>query len=126
MNKCDQFQSTKALPTLEAESEALREKIASIAIVDEEVIAAYVSVEGQIAQLKEQMRAVVNDPKYALPFLQPGRVVHVRAASGVGWGAVLNFKKSSPDVRSAKGYCYFLRGLLVVSKALTSFQHALG
>merc|ERR1712195_386487 len=89
-----QFQSTKAVPTIQAELEEAKEKTDAIAIPDETVIAAYVSIESSIAQLKQQMRNIINTPQHALPFLQAGRVLRVRDDAGnVGWGTVLNFKK---------------------------------
>eukprot|EP00658_Telonema_sp_P-2_P077605 TRINITY_DN7057_c0_g1_i3.p1 TRINITY_DN7057_c0_g1~~TRINITY_DN7057_c0_g1_i3.p1 ORF type:complete len:640 (-),score=205.72 TRINITY_DN7057_c0_g1_i3:80-1894(-) len=97
-----QFQSTKALPTLQAEQEAVDKKIGEIAIVDEATVAAYAGIESSIAQFKEQMRLVMNSPKYALPFLQPGRVIQVRDQAGnSGWAALLNFKKTTGDVMKA-------------------------
>eukprot|EP00656_Telonema_subtile_P054689 TRINITY_DN8233_c0_g1_i2.p1 TRINITY_DN8233_c0_g1~~TRINITY_DN8233_c0_g1_i2.p1 ORF type:complete len:1046 (-),score=338.04 TRINITY_DN8233_c0_g1_i2:40-3177(-) len=95
-----QFQSTKALPTLQAEQEAITKQIRSIAIVDEDTIAAYAGIESSIGALKEQMRAVINNPKHAVPFLQPGRVVHIKDSTGHdGWAAILNFKKVAAEIK---------------------------
>jgi len=98
-----QFQSTKAVPTIQAELEEAKEKTDAIAIPDETVIAAYVSIESSIAQLKQQMRNIINTPQHALPFLQAGRVLRVRDDAGnVGWGTVLNFKKQEAAKQDGK------------------------
>lgn len=48
------------------------------------------------------MRAEINKPAYALPFLQPGRLVKVREGDvDWGWGVVFNFQKK--PVSDSKG-----------------------
>jgi ATP-dependent RNA helicase DOB1 len=57
----------------------------------------------QLARLRAELAAAVHAPKYALPFLQPGRLVRISAvADGSGsssgsapgvWGAVVNFER---------------------------------
>lgn len=44
--------------------------------------------------LKEDVRAVVNHPVYALPFLQPGRLIRVKHGDmDFGWTCIVNYQK---------------------------------
>lgn len=63
-------------------------------IEDEETIAEYFEIKKQIETLKEDVRTVVNHPVYALPFLQPGRLVRVKHEDmDFGWTCVVNYQK---------------------------------
>lgn len=53
-------------------------------VTHEEQVGSFLELQQQLAAAKAAMRAVVNQPRHILPFLQPGRLVNVAArASGV-------------------------------------------
>ena len=67
---------------------------AAIVIPDEESIADYYELRQQLAILNKDLRDVLNHPTYALPFLQPGRLVRVKHDDlDFGWGCVVNYQK---------------------------------
>ena len=57
---------------------AAQEERDSIGIEDEEAVEQYAALLEQQAAAREEMRAIVMQPRHALPFLQPGRLVRVR------------------------------------------------
>jgi len=55
-----------------------------VRVPQEEQVASYLELQQQLAAAKAAMRAVVNQPRHILPFLQPGRLVNIAArASGM-------------------------------------------
>jgi len=53
-------------------------------VMQEEQVGSFLELQQQLAAAKAAMRAVVNQPRHILPFLQPGRLVNVAArASGM-------------------------------------------
>jgi len=53
-------------------------------VTQEEQVGSFLELQQQVAAAKAAMRAVVNQPRHILPFLQPGRLVNVAArASGM-------------------------------------------
>jgi ATP-dependent RNA helicase DOB1 len=51
---------------------------ASMNIPDEGIISEYYECRKQLAEFKENMRAVISQPNHCLPFLQPGRLVEIK------------------------------------------------
>jgi ATP-dependent RNA helicase DOB1 len=49
----------------------------SIKIENEEEVARYYKLKKKLELVQEQMSLMMNEPKYLLPFLQPGRLVTV-------------------------------------------------
>ena len=89
-----QFQNTTSVPRLEKELRELDQTRKEIVIEDEETIADYYDIRVQLDILKSDLRAVINHPQHALPFLQPGRLVRVRHEEmDFGWGTVVNYQK---------------------------------
>lgn len=67
---------------------------AEIQIPDEESISEYYEIRQQLEIQNKDLRDVLNHPTYALPFLQPGRLVRVKhEENDFGWGCVVNFQK---------------------------------
>lgn len=63
-------------------------------IPDEDNIEDYYGIRQQLEILKKDLRDVLNHPTYALPFLQPGRLVRVMHGElDFGWGCVVNYQK---------------------------------
>ena len=65
-----------------AELEGTRD---AIVVADEDAVAEIHAVRAQLARYTEDVRTVVNHPSYALPFLQPGRLVRVRRRDVFPW-----------------------------------------
>lgn len=49
----------------------------SIKIDNEDEVAQYYKLKKKLELVQDQMAVMVNEPKYILPFLQPGRLVTV-------------------------------------------------
>jgi ATP-dependent RNA helicase DOB1 len=108
-----QFQAERALPGLEAKLAALEAEKEAVHIDEEESIEQYNSLQVQERKLTAGYRDAVMTPRYAVPFLQPGRLVKVLPPGGLfdltssdlgagAWGAVVNFqlvnaKKNASD-----------------------------
>jgi len=89
-----QFQSTRALPETTRRHQLALEQVKSFEIEDEEDVATYYQLKASINKYRSQMRAVMNMPKYALQFLNEGRVAKVLDDEGnKGIGCIINFQK---------------------------------
>lgn len=72
----------------------MEEERNSTVIPDEEQVAQYYDCRQQLDQMLADFREVITHPTYALPFLQPGRLVKVKYQNlDFGWGVVVNFEK---------------------------------
>lgn len=98
-----QFQNGDNLPELEAELKgiqtALKEHEESLKSPSEsDAIANYWEIRDQLNETRRDFRKIVHNPTYALPFLQPGRLVRVNDSEGrgdFGWGVIINVHKKS-------------------------------
>ncbi|WFD30827.1 RNA helicase [Malassezia sp. CBS 17886] len=92
-----QFQNAASVPQLEAQLDEAHAARDAIHVDDEPAVAAYYAMRQTLRQLQDDCAAVVRHPSYALPFLQPGRLVHVRG-DGVdfAWGVVATYQKRAP------------------------------
>ncbi|KAL5342563.1 rRNA-processing arch domain-containing protein [Aspergillus crustosus] len=89
-----QFQNTAGLSGLEKELDELEEKKANFAISDEGTIREYYDIRTQIDHFSEDVRTVISHPTYSIPYLQPGRLIHIKyKALDFDWGIVVNSKK---------------------------------
>jgi ATP-dependent RNA helicase DOB1 len=71
----------------------LETKRANINIQDEATIREYYELRKNLATFTSDMQTVISHPDYCLPFLQPGRLVHVKFGDyDFGWGAVVTYK----------------------------------
>lgn len=86
---------------------------------DEEAISDYYDLRQQLDILIKDLRDVLNHPTYALPFLQPGRLVRVKHDElDFGWGCVVKYQKRlGPKVRSlvALVSCWRQQSLMIWS-----------
>ena len=78
-----QFQNTQAVPKLERELVELTEQRDNIHVDEEEDVAEYYNLRQQLDIHAKDLRDVLNHPTYALPFLQPGRLVRVKDRKSV-------------------------------------------
>ncbi|KAL4740325.1 rRNA-processing arch domain-containing protein [Aspergillus similis] len=96
-----QFQNTAGLAGLEKELAELEEKRANMTISDEGTIREYYDIRTQIDQFNDDVRAVISHPEYSVPFLTPGRLLHIKYKDfDFGWGVVVNIKKRKPQKNS--------------------------
>ena len=72
-----QFQARRALPQLQQRLAALDARRAALVVPDEPAVAEYYYTREAAARLRAQLRACLAQPARALPFLQPGRLVHI-------------------------------------------------
>ena len=56
---------------------ALEKKYGEVSIPNEDSVASYFKIQQQLAGLSTQLRQFLHKPQYILPFLQPGRLLHV-------------------------------------------------
>ena len=83
------------------ELQSYEQQYDSIKIENEEEIVQYYKLKKKLEQIQEQMSGMINEPKYILPFLQPGRLVTVKSGDlNFDWCVVLNFhRKPGEKVR---------------------------
>lgn len=59
----------------------------AVEVDEEDLVKTYLELQQQLGQARRDMRAVVNQPRHLLPFLQPGRLVSITAeAAGTNAG----------------------------------------
>jgi ATP-dependent RNA helicase DOB1 len=105
-----QFQAQRAAPKLLQEAAKLQAQRDGMVIDNEKGIAEYYKIKSEIRRLEGDMHALIIEPINSLPFLQAGRLVHVKDGDiDWGWGIVAGFQKikSADDTAgplSAKQY----------------------
>lgn len=122
-----QFQNQQALPNLRAKLESEIADQSAIRIPQMEASMEYFGIRKQLQRLAAELQAVVVKPNYVLPFLNPGRLVHVvdpsRGGVDWGWGVIVNFKKtgrgSGSNGAGTEEHIYVVEVLLSCSAAAT-------
>jgi ATP-dependent RNA helicase DOB1 len=71
------IESSKQKMNFHLELKICEEQYESIKIENEEEVARYYKLKKKLELVQEQMSLMMNEPKYLLPFLQPGRLVTV-------------------------------------------------
>ncbi|KAJ2459291.1 ATP-dependent RNA helicase mtr4, partial [Coemansia sp. RSA 2424] len=98
-----QFQTHAALPRLEAEADDLANEVAQMHVDDEPSVKRFYDLRTQLDALAGDVARVVVHPTHALPFLQPGRLVRVRAGGlDFGWGCVVFFQRRAVKSNAGK------------------------
>ncbi|KAJ1502866.1 ATP-dependent RNA helicase mtr4 [Coelomomyces lativittatus] len=89
-NSFRQFQSNSKLPLLLESVDDLEKIYADMDMEDEEAIRTYYIARYRLDQYTQDVRDVITDPHFALPFVQDGRLVQV-LTQGIdfGWGAIM-------------------------------------
>ena len=109
-----QFQNAASVPAFEKELMALQHERDSTIIPDENTVKEYYKLRQLIEEYRKDMVVVMQHPNYCLPFLQPGRLVHIKtpgSGEDFGWGAVLSFsqrrapKRGEEEVSPQELYC---------------------
>jgi len=98
-----QFQQERNAPELERQATELRKEAASIEVTKEEAVREYDAMAGLLLQKNNEINRLAMQAIYAVPFLQPGRMVRV-ACDGVewGWGVVVNLRKTVTSQAASK------------------------
>ncbi|EQC39969.1 hypothetical protein, variant [Saprolegnia diclina VS20] len=100
-----QFQNEQAAPGLEDALARVLEEKDAIEIPNEPEVAEYYYLSRSVAKYADDLRAIRNEPKYVVPFLNAGRLVKVHS-TGAPWdyGVIVNFEsglKTNPDAAQA-------------------------
>ncbi|CAH3186779.1 unnamed protein product, partial [Porites evermanni] len=91
-----QFQNYASVPGMIDKLRELEVKRDAFEIPNEESITAYYKIRQQLKRLGNDMLSFIHQPKFCLPFMQPGRLIQVKSNSDdFGWGVVLNFQKKA-------------------------------
>ncbi|CAF4918247.1 unnamed protein product, partial [Rotaria sp. Silwood1] len=70
-----QFQHFSSIPALYEKLQTCEQQYDSIKIENEEEVARYYKLKKKLELVQDQIAIMINEPKYLLPFLQPGRLV---------------------------------------------------
>ncbi|XP_037075911.1 exosome RNA helicase MTR4-like [Pollicipes pollicipes] len=89
-----QFQNYAAIPGLCDRVNKARTSHDALSIAREAEVASYYKLRMQLAALKKDYQKYITLPKYIVPFLNPGRVVHVQTDDkDFDWCIVINYKR---------------------------------
>ncbi|CAF0782847.1 unnamed protein product [Didymodactylos carnosus] len=89
-----QFQHFSSIPGLYEKLKSCEKQYDALAIDREEEVARYYKLKKKLESVQDQMSVMISEPKYLLPFLQPGRLVTVKCGNlNFDWCVVLNFHK---------------------------------
>ncbi|KJH50525.1 DSHCT domain protein [Dictyocaulus viviparus] len=89
-----QFQNFDAIPDLQRRVDEKMNEIDNMRIEHERDVTAFFDLEKQIANLQKTIKKTMCMPRYLVPFLHSGRMLHVVAGSrDFGWAVLLNFHK---------------------------------
>jgi ATP-dependent RNA helicase DOB1 len=99
-----QFQHDRALPQFSRQIEETQTAIAQLGIEGpaSEEIGALFEMQDGLAALQREIQRACTLPAHCLPFLQPGRVVHVKhSGADFGTGIIMNFTRNEAQERAA-------------------------
>jgi len=113
-----QFQNYSNIPQIYSSVKTLEEEVKSMVIPNEEEVTSYARLRDQLSALGTEFHSWLTKPQYIVPFLQPGRLVRVKAGDQeFGWGAVVNMKRQRPEGEtSLEDDTYVVDVLLHVTK----------
>ena len=81
--------------------EIYQQRLEALEIDKEELVHEFYQMKNQHLIYQKDFRDVLNHPTYALPFLQPGRLIKISQKIGkqenetdFGWGIIVNFQKT--------------------------------
>ncbi|KAI8990857.1 rRNA-processing arch domain-containing protein [Mycotypha africana] len=129
------FQNNANIPQFEKQITELENQKNEIVVENEDEIANYYQIRKQLDQYTQDIRDVITHPTYALPFLQPGRLVRIKYDDmDFDWGVVLDFQqvkkfkkdknKDGNDILTAEDY--IINALLYCSNDSTLAKDATG
>ncbi|KAJ5342015.1 Helicase C-terminal [Penicillium brevicompactum] len=89
-----QFQNLGSLGGLENSLAELEQQRDNMNISDEGTIREYYDLRKKLDEFADDVAYVISHPNYSLPFLLPGRLVHITYKDAdYGWGVVMNVTK---------------------------------
>ena len=88
-----QFQKQDALPLLNKKQAAFNKQLNEYVIDNESIVGDYFNTLQLFQSVKDKCFAILSNSKYCLPFLVPGRVVHVVHKVDYGWGIIVSVRK---------------------------------
>ena len=123
-----QFQNYGAIPEMMKNVKQLEFKKNMIEIPDEEQVVSYYKLRQQLDKLSKDLLQFIHQPKYLVPFLQPGRLVHIKnGEEDFDWGTIVNFQKKSNQNKAgaaADEPLYVVEVLLYCSKTTKKLASA--
>ncbi|VDN23841.1 unnamed protein product, partial [Cylicostephanus goldi] len=91
-----QFQNYDAIPGLKKKTQEKAIEIENMHLEHERDITAFFDMEKQIANLQTTIKKTICMPKYLVPFLHAGRMIHVVAGTrDFGWTVLVNFHRKT-------------------------------
>ncbi|EPB71018.1 DSHCT domain protein [Ancylostoma ceylanicum] len=91
-----QFQNYDAIPELKRKAQEKAVEVENMRIEHERDVAAFFDMDKQIATLQKTIKKTICMPKYLVPFLHAGRMVHVVAGTrDFGWAVLVNFHRKT-------------------------------
>ena len=97
-----QYQQELHAPELERKADELQREAALIEIQDEALVADYAATKSMLDKTAMDIAAVIRQPACCLPFLEPGRLVHVCChGTDWGWGVLLAKHKNTGPLSSS-------------------------
>uniref|UniRef100_A0A1B6EZH0 Exosome RNA helicase MTR4 n=1 Tax=Cuerna arida TaxID=1464854 RepID=A0A1B6EZH0_9HEMI len=98
-----QFQNQATIPQLHQKVQEQQELYDSVMIPNESEVVSYHHIRERLNDLSKQFQEYMTRPQFLIPFLQPGRLVKVKAETEEGeefeWGVVVNFEKKGANER---------------------------
>ncbi|CAO1633444.1 unnamed protein product [Jaminaea pallidilutea] len=92
-----QYQSAASIPALELELDSAAQELEQATVPEEEAADDYFGLQQQLDLINKDFQEVISHPSYALPFLQPGRLIRIQHEDlNFGWGCVVNYQKRQP------------------------------
>ncbi|XP_045157858.2 exosome RNA helicase MTR4-like [Mercenaria mercenaria] len=113
-----QFQNYAAIPDLIEKLKRTEEQYNNCEVANEDQVSSYFKIRQQLDHLSKELLTYIQKPQYILPFLQPGRLVHVKnGPDDFSWGMVVNFqKKANQSKTSDDGPVYIAEVLVNMTK----------
>ncbi|CAB3374078.1 Hypothetical predicted protein [Cloeon dipterum] len=98
-----QFQNQSSIPHIIEKVKTCDETLKEIEIPRESEISSYYKLREHLNQMGEQFQKYLTEPKYIVPFLQPGRLVKIKNRQHeFDWGVVVNFSRKRVEDKRKK------------------------
>ncbi len=95
-----QFQRDQALPKKRRELSELKTRLSLLDFPEAKNVGNYLNIQEEIKSVKTEMNKIVAKPENILPYLAPGRLIHVAdEVADWGWGVLVNFTKKRLEPR---------------------------
>ncbi|CAL8148366.1 unnamed protein product [Orchesella dallaii] len=89
-----QFQNYSTIPAICRKLQEAEDEYETLEVPREEEISSYHDLRKQLETFATEFRGFITRPKYIVPFLQPGRLLHIKQGDmDFQWGAVVNFQR---------------------------------